>query len=803
MMERDSILIIEDDPQARRVLESAVASAGLNPVSAAGGEEGLRLLSECKPVLVLLDLVMPGFDGFDFLKTVKADIDSPYDVIVVTGYDSDENIRRCYALGAAIIMRKPFILDELRHVVRHFVERRALEARLREANVLLSESRESLSLTLDSVNDGVWDCDLTTNSTVRSSAWFRMLGYKEGEIATDPESWKRTIHPDDLAMALDAVHAYVEGRTPSYKCEYRCVRKDSSIVWVSDRAKIVSRAADGKPLRMVGAHQDITKRKEAELALASYRQSLERLVEERTADLELKVQEHIKAEEELRLSELRYRAAIEDQTEMVARFLPDGTLILVNDAYCRYHRKKRNELIGNHFIPVIPTEDWRMVKDRIDSLSPANHTIRIEHRVQLADGTIRWNEWVHRAFFTKDGRMLHRQCVGRDITDLKNAELELFRSREFLSKIINFLPDPLFVKDSNLRRLEVNDAYCKAFGIPREKLLNKTSFELFPPSTAATVTKNDLDAFATDGVHTVEETVSVADGIKRILLTKRFKLEDAGGGTIIIGTSRDITERKNLEISLKDAKDAAESANKAKSNFLANVSHEIRTPMTGIVGIAGMLLDTNLDASQRSCIESIISAGETLLNTIRDILDFSRIEAGRIQFSPEPIDLKETVMKAVRVVSVKAHEKGLEFKCDFHKDCPEVVITDSLRLVQILNNLLGNAVKFTDAGHVSLSVCPVNATANACSLEFTVSDTGIGIAEKDIPKIFNKFTQVDDSPKRKYGGSGLGLAIVKEFVALFKGELWVESQLGKGSTFHVSIPFQLREDGQEWPEAAS
>ncbi len=790
-MERSGILIIEDDPQARRVLQSVVASIGLDSFTAAEGAEGLRLLAERKPILVLLDLLMPGLDGFGFLKEAGAGPDSGFDVIVVTGHDNEENVQLCYEMGASLIIRKPFVVAELKHVVLQSVERRSLEAKNLEANRLLTESKKSLSLILDSINDGVWDLDLKTLKTVRSHGWFKMLGYADGEISEDSESWKSTVHPEDLPHVLSAIKSYLDGRSKAYDCEYRCVRKDGSVIWVSDRAKIVDWDQGGRPLRIVGAHHDISQRKEAELELADYRQKLERLVEERTSDLERKVQEHIKAEEELRLSELRYRAAIEDQTEMVARFLPDGTLILVNDAYCRYHGRKRSELIGNHFLPDIPSEDWRRVKERIDSLSPENHTITIDHRVKLPDSSVRWNQWVHRAFFSKDGKMLHRQCVGRDITDLKNAEAETAKSREFLANVLNFLPDPLFVKDSELRRIDVNDAYCKLLGREKQDIIGKTSYDLYAPELAAVFTKNDIEALNNEGVHNVEELCVSADGSRHVLLTKRIKLLSPSGETILIGAGRDITERKSLETSLKEAKEAAEAANKAKSNFLANVTHEIRTPMTGIVGIAGMLLDTSLDPSQRASIESIISAGETLLHTIRDILDFSRIEAGRLQLSCEPVDLQETVMKTVRIISVKAQEKGLDFSCDFDKELPPELLTDQLRLVQILNNLLGNAVKFTDAGFVKLSVRQLKRDTASATVEFAVSDSGIGIAKEDLSKIFNKFTQVDDSAKRKYGGSGLGLAIAKEFVSLLGGEIGVESELGKGSRFHFSVAFPL------------
>ncbi len=361
--------------------------------------------------------------------------------------------------------------------------------------------------------------------------------------------------------------------------------------------------------------------------------------------------------------------------------------------------------------------------------------------------------------------------------------------------------DVVFRCDNEGRLTFVNDAFCSSFGTSREEALGQH----FEVSVVAGASAGEVERDPDSGRRRYIQEVETASG------PRWFAWEDVeirgDGGAIkeVQSLGRDVTEQRAAETALKEARELAEDANQAKSRFLASMSHEIRTPMNGILGMTGLLIDTNLTAEQKTYSRAIQSSAKALLSLIDEILDFSKIEAGKLELKHEAFNLAEALQGVVELLAPRARDKGLEIGWFADPKLPAQVIGDEIRLRQVLMNLVGNAIKFTESGGVSLEVERADGP-HAFAIRCQVRDTGIGMDEDDQRAIFNEFEQADSTRARRHGGTGLGLAISKRLVEEMGGEIRVESTPDKGSTFVFDIPLsQDREAaiGEEWPALSS
>ncbi|MBI5279666.1 MAG: PAS domain S-box protein [Burkholderiales bacterium] len=387
--------------------------------------------------------------------------------------------------------------------------------------------------------------------------------------------------------------------------------------------------------------------------------------------------------------------------------------------------------------------------------------------------------------------------IGTDNTARKVVEAEQkkldqrLRDQQFYTRsLIESSIDALMTTDPSGIITDVNKQMEALTGCTRDELIGAPFKNYFTdPERAEAAIKLVLSE---KKVSNYELTVRALDGTETVVSYNATTIYDRGRTLQgVFAAARDVTQSKQLEAALQQAKAMAETASSAKSDFLASMSHEIRTPMNAIVGIADLLAKTPLTPQQDKYVQIFRRAGDNLLNLINDILDLSKVEASQLDLEHTVFSLADVIEKVREMVAVRASEKGLALVCEVAPEVPADLVGDPTRLRQVLLNLLGNAIKFTESGQVALRVTPAPGTPTPGMLRFAIADTGIGIAGEKIGAVFEQFTQADSSTTRKYGGSGLGLTISKRLVELMGGQISVDSAVGKGSEFSFTVPFAV------------
>ena len=455
----------------------------------------------------------------------------------------------------------------------------------------------------------------------------------------------------------------------------------------------------------------------------------------------------------------------------------------VNPAFARMVGRMPKELIGRSMDELIHPQDLPILI-QARSRRQAGETSSYEARLIRSDGCVfpvqvtgtpRW----------QDGKFFGSIVAVTDLTERKRFEDELKKREAENRLLLDSIPDSIFLLDKEGNFLDYRTPNSSILYAPAELFMGKNIHSIMPQDLVE-LTMNNLEMARQSGKMQVFEYQLPANGeIKHF--EARINLCEGGDFLALV---RDVTERKRSDEMLWKAKEEAEAAAKAKSEFLANMSHEIRTPLNAVIGLTGLLLDTDLTHEQRNYLEIVRDSGDSLLSVINNILDFSKIDGGMMELEHSPFDLRRCIESTMDLMVTRVAEKGLVLKVVLDDQLPTMLVGDASRLRQVLANLLSNAVKFTDKGFVEVSVRG-NAIPEGFELRFDVLDTGIGMPQDKLDRLFMPFSQIDSSITRRYGGTGLGLAISKRLVGMMGGRIWAKSNPGVGSTFTFTIKVKL------------
>ena len=517
------------------------------------------------------------------------------------------------------------------------------------------------------------------------------------------------------------------------------------------------------------------------------------------------VTESRKAQDVLRESEAKFRLLVEHSSELIWSLSPEGVLTYVSPSWKRVTGYEPSQIQGTHFTQLLHPDDLSMCLEYLRMMSLSREIIiGPSYRIRHADGSWHWHSANGAPVFDAQRRYVSMVGISSDITERKRTEDALRQNRKFLSDLIENSEALIFVKDRQGHYLMVNRKWETVTQLSRESALGKGDLELFPGSVGEQFFANDRRVMESQQVAQIEETLDSSAG-RRHFVSCKFPLYDEEGRVNgLCGMTTEVTFVKkaeqqlletnaSLEHAIERANDMAvraESANIAKSEFIANISHEIRTPMNAIIGFADLLSADIADERQRHQAAVIASAGKSLLRLINDVLDLSKIEAGKLEIKTENCSPRRLLEELHHVFAQRAVEKSLVLRFFVAPDLPDGLWLDPARLRQILTNLIGNAIKFTDHGSVDVLVegivCPDE--EDRCDLRISVADTGVGISDEFKPRLFGAFEQAAGQDHAKYGGTGLGLAISQRLAHLMNGDISVcDNPAGCGSLFTVSL----------------
>lgn len=622
------------------------------------------------------------------------------------------------------------------------------------------ESENRFRIALEKIGN-VWEHDFVTGKTFFSKTNNEFWGYDEHEPGQSDSNWWDSVHKEDLNLLVSNFKKYKRGRIDTHNEEYRIVHKNNDVKWVLDRGVVIEKDERGRPLRVIGTHTDITPIKRTE-------QELEQ---------RLKIFKSLSENIPGVIYEYEYRA--------------DGTdgLRYISPAIERVFGITADEFWNQKYIS--PKDQERInlkQKHSRETLEPFYD----ETEITIPGFNTRWYA-VHSSYsYTDQNNSKVFSGFMADITERKSIEESLRINEEKYRSILANMKLGLLEVDNEGVITYANNSFCHMSGYSMPELIGEKSKDLFhfdrKPENDSTKKRNHEIGLA-DAYEV--ETKDKSGNIKWWLISEGPRYNDKAELVGSIGIHLDITEQKNQETELVVARIEAEQSAHSKEIFLANMSHEIRTPMNAIMSMANQLAKTNLEPQQEFYLETIHTASKSLLVIINDVLDLSKIDAGKLSLENIGFNLIDVLQNAMQVITHKGEEKGLDLN-NFYFDgnIAQVLIGDPYRLNQVLLNLMTNAVKFTEKGSVDLNCRVIADKLTSQVIHISVVDTGIGMDPNFVKHLFDKFSQENESVSRKYGGTGLGMSICKELIEQMGGEIFVESKKGIGTTISFVLELQ-------------
>lgn len=634
------------------------------------------------------------------------------------------------------------------------------ESKQQEEKIRINEER--LSQAIKGGGLGMFDLNFESMNAVVGELFYDIADLSK-EIPNEKlfETWFSKVYPEDLEKVQAQLKKAIETLGDEVSSiEHRYNHSKKGVIWIQTTGKIIDRNPDGTGGRQIGFIQDITDQKTAELEIAQKEQN--------------------------------FRNLFEQSIDAIFILNPKTSKVIeCNDKAVELFKFPSKEIVIG-LTPADAAPEFQPNGERSDVMAGQNiqkafqtGSTKFEFTHQRANGEL----------FICDisiGKTTYNnedvaQAIIQDISDRKKSEDRLLESEARFRSLFENSPVAYQSLDEQGRFIDVNEELLKIIGYERKEIIGKNFGELWSPEVRD-IFPERFKEFKACGEVTTEIPIVRKNGESCIVLLNGRVQRDTKDNFIRTHCILyDITERKQMENELLLAKESAENANKAKSTFLANMSHEIRTPMNAIIGFSEILANKIEDESLTNYLKSIQSSSKTLLNLINDILDLSKIEAGKISLLYEPVNIHILVSELESLFIVKAQEKGLNFQIEISSSVPEILEIDELRLRQIALNLLSNAIKFTKKGFVKLALDAKLIDNSSIDLIMKVSDSGIGIPQNKLADIFGDFNQQDEQTTRNYGGTGLGLSISKRIVELFGGKISVESKEGIGSTFMVEL----------------